>query len=134
MITREQVAEIVKALPADKLSSAYDYLRFLQHQTEFENWPYDAAPAAMVEDDAAWDERLKTDKSQRFMAQMAAEVRAEYITGQTEPLEELLDDDEAADDEVTLTTITCCADLATGPSRTGTNSSYSPARSSHITR
>jgi hypothetical protein len=99
-ITCEQVAEIVKTPPADKLSSAYDYLRYLQHQTEYENWPYDASPAAMVEDDAAWDERLKTEKSLRFFARMASQVRSEYAAGQTEPLEELLDDDEAADHEV----------------------------------
>jgi ATP-dependent exoDNAse (exonuclease V) alpha subunit len=43
------------------------------------------------------DLQLKTENSQRFLAEMAAQVRSEYSAGQTEPLEKLLDDDEAAD-------------------------------------
>ena len=92
-MTRKQVVEILKALPANKLSSAYDYLRFLQQQASMDEWPFDATPAEMAQDDAEWDALFKTDKSQSFLSLMADEAHAEYAAGQTEPLEALLNEE-----------------------------------------
>ncbi len=100
-VTREQVVEILKVLPANKLSSAYDYLQFLQQQAAMDEWPFDATPSEMAQDDAEWDALFKTEQSQSFLSVMAAEARAEYVAGQTEPLATLLNEEDIAGDEVT---------------------------------
>ena len=101
VVTRELIFEILKALPANKLSSAYDYLRFLQQQAGADDWPLDATPDEMAQDDAEWDALFKTEQSQNFLNRMAADARAEYAAGQTEPLEELLIEENIEGDEVT---------------------------------
>ncbi|MCL5996044.1 MAG: hypothetical protein M1546_08305, partial [Chloroflexi bacterium] len=96
-ISLQQVIDVLKALPASKLPSAYDYLRFLQQQAEPDNWPFDATPAEMAADDSAWDELLATEASQQFMARAVAEVRAQTAKEQTTPLVDLLDEDDKED-------------------------------------
>jgi hypothetical protein len=96
-VSYQQVVEVLKALPADKLPSAYDYLRFLQQQAELDKWPFEATPAEMAADDAEWDIVLGTDASQRLMERAAAEIREEAAAGQTLPLEDLLNEDESED-------------------------------------
>jgi hypothetical protein len=96
-VSYQQVVEVLKTLPADKLSSAYDYLRFLQQQAVLDNWPFDATPEEMAADDAEWDSLLQTEASQRWMERAAEEVRTETAAGQTLPLEDLLDEDEMED-------------------------------------
>ncbi len=96
-VSLQQVVEVLRALPADKLPSAYDYLRFLQQQAKQDTWPFDATPDEMTADDEAWDGLLKTDASQRFLESAAAEVRAEIAAGRTVPLEDLLNEDDIED-------------------------------------
>jgi hypothetical protein len=85
-VSLQQVIDVLKALPADKLASAYDYLRFLQQQAE------------MQADDAEWDSQLETGASQRFLGRAATEVRAEITAQSTTPLKDLLDEEDAKDE------------------------------------
>ena len=97
-VNLQQVIEVLRALPVDKLSSAYDYLRFLQQQTEADHWPFAATPAEMQTDDAAWEAQLATEASQRFLNGAVAKVRAEITVGETTALEDLLDEEDTEDE------------------------------------
>jgi hypothetical protein len=97
-VNLQQVIEVLKTLPADKLSSAYDYLRFLQQQSEAARWPFDASPAEMQADDDEWDNQLGAEASQRFLSHAAATVRAEITAKQTSPLIDLLDEEDMQDE------------------------------------
>jgi hypothetical protein len=104
-VSYQQVLEVLRALPAEKLPSAYDYLRFLQQQAELDKWPFDPTPAEMDADDKEWDIAFGTDASQGLMERVSSEIREEIATGQTLPLEDLLNEDDMEDtagpDEIT---------------------------------
>ena len=97
-VNLQQVIEVLKTLPVDKLPSAYDYLRFLQQQAEAALWPFEASPAEMQADDSEWDAQLETEASQRFLDHAAARVRAEITAKQTTPLTDLLDEEDTGDE------------------------------------
>ncbi len=88
MLTYHDLEVALKCVPVERLPKVYE---LILAQTE---WPFDATPAEMEADDREWDQLFATEASQKFLARMAAEVRAEIASGATEPLEQLLTEDE----------------------------------------
>ena len=87
-ITRQQVVELVMALPADRLASVYDFARFIQLH------PLGSAPAADIfgetaeeirADEEEWEQQFSASRDE--LRQMAHEAAAEYRSGKTRPLE-----------------------------------------------
>jgi len=92
MLTYSDLEAALKRVPLGQLPKMYELI--LAHA----EWPFDASPAAMAADDREWDRQFATEESQRFFERMAAEARAEIASGATEPLEQLLDEDETNDE------------------------------------
>lgn len=91
VLTYYDLEAALKRVPVERLPEVYE---FILARAE---WPFDASPAAMEADDRAWDKKFAAEESQRFFERMAAQVRAEIASGATEPLEQLLAEDEAND-------------------------------------
>ncbi len=92
MLTFYDLEAALKRVPVERLPEVYE---FILARTE---WPFDASPAEMEADDLEWDRQFATEASQKFFERMAAQVRAEIAGGATEPLEQLLAEDEANDE------------------------------------
>lgn len=87
-ITRQQVIELVMALPDDRLASIYDFARFIQSR------PLEPVPEADIFGEAADEIRADEEQwEQQFTAsrdelrQIAREAAAEYRAGKTRPME-----------------------------------------------
>ena len=87
-VTRQQVVELVMALPADRLPSVYDFACFVQSH------PLELAPSEDIFGETA--EEIDVDENlweQQFAAShadlrsMAKEAAAAYHAGQTHPME-----------------------------------------------
>ena len=89
MLTYHDLEAALKRVPVERLPEVY---RFILARAD---WPFEASPAEMEADDREWDQQFATEASQRFLAQMAVQVRAEIACGETEPLEPLLAGDKA---------------------------------------
>ncbi len=92
MLTFFDLEIALKRVPIERLPEVYEFIL-----TRVE-WPFDASPAAMEADDREWDQQFATEASQRLFERMASQVRAEIASGETEPLEQLLTEDEANDE------------------------------------
>lgn len=92
MLTYYDLEAALKRVPVERLPQVYELI--LAHA----EWPFDASPAEMEADDREWDRQFAAAASQRFLKRMAAEVRAEIADGLTEPLEQLLTEDNANND------------------------------------
>ncbi|HOU12223.1 MAG TPA: hypothetical protein PKZ84_03840 [Anaerolineae bacterium] len=86
-ITHQQVAELVMSLPPDRLSSVYDFVRFIQS--------HPLTPTATADVFGETEDELRADEEQwgqQFAAsrdelrQMAREAAAEYRAGKTKPM------------------------------------------------
>ena len=87
-ITREQLIELVQAMPAERLGSLYDYALFLQSRPLFPPGFVDvfgASPEEIADDEAAWDEQFAASGDKLLhLAEAAVE---DYRAGQTTPME-----------------------------------------------
>lgn len=88
MLTYHDLETALKRVPVERLPEVYSFILARA------DWPFDASPAEMEADDREWDELFATEASQKFLAEMAAHVRAEIARGETEPLESMLARDE----------------------------------------
>ena len=87
-ITREQVIELVKMMPAERLGSLYDFALFLQSRPIFPPRFVDVFGASVEEivaDEALWDEQFGASADKLLL--LAEEAVEEYRTGQTSPVE-----------------------------------------------
>lgn len=86
-ISQEQVIELVKTLPPERLASLYDYALFLQARTtespEFEDL-FGENIDQILATEAQWDELFERSRDQ--MHQMAKEATAEYRAGKATPM------------------------------------------------
>jgi len=79
IVTYEQVVELVKALPPDKLASLYDFARYLATRPEV-GW-LQATEAEMQAEDEAWDAAFTADPGK--LAQLADQALEAYQAGKT---------------------------------------------------
>ncbi len=87
-ITHEHVIDLVRSLPADRLSSLYDfalYLKLRRPLTSDEEDIFGESIEDILADEAWWDEQF--ERSQDQLLRLAEEAAEEYRTGQTTPLE-----------------------------------------------
>ena len=90
-VTREQVIEVVRALPEERLGSLYDYALFLQTRPQFPADFVDEFGESVEEilaDEAQWDEQFARTADK--LLRLADEATEEYHAGRTSPLD--LDD------------------------------------------
>ena len=87
-ITRDQVIELVKTMPAERLGSLYDFALFLQSRPIFPPGFVDVFGVGVEEivaDEALWDEQFSASADKLlFLAEEAVE---EYRAGRTSPVE-----------------------------------------------
>lgn len=87
-ISQEQVIELVKTLPPERLASLYDYALFLQSRTpespEFEDL-FGESIDQILADEARWEDLFERSRDQ--IHRMAREADAEYRAGKTTPME-----------------------------------------------
>ena len=87
-ITREQVIELVKTMPAERLGSLYDFALFLQSRPVFPPGFVDVFGASVEEivaDEALWDEQFAASADK--LLHLAEQAVDEYRAGQTSPME-----------------------------------------------
>jgi len=72
-VTADEVIEMVKRLPADKLAVAYDFIAFIQARADVDDWLNDSEET-MAAEDALWDAvaAQHADKRAQVEAQIAA--------------------------------------------------------------
>lgn len=87
-ITRQQVIDLVMALPTDRLISVYDFARFVQSHS------LESTPAADIfgetedeirADEERWDQQFAASREE--LRAVAREAAAEYRAGKSKPLE-----------------------------------------------
>ena len=87
-ITHQQVVDLVMTLPPDRLSSVYDFARFVQSH------PLEPTPTADIfgetadevrADEERWDEQFAASREE--LRAMAREAAAEFRAGRTKPME-----------------------------------------------
>jgi hypothetical protein len=87
-ITHQQVIELVKTLPAERLSTFYDFARFLKESsgaTAIETDLFDESIEDIAADEAWWDEQFV--QSEDTLLLLAKEAVEEYRVGKTTPLD-----------------------------------------------
>lgn len=87
-ITREQVIELVKTMPAERLGSLYDFALFLQSRPTFPPGFVDVFGASMEEivaDEALWEKQFAATADRLLL--LAEQAANEYHAGQTSPME-----------------------------------------------
>lgn len=86
-VTREDVIELVKRLPGDKLAVAYDFLAFVQARAGGD-WLNDDEDA-MAAEDALWEQARAPSfvaESQAAYSPLRAAALAEIEAGETQPM------------------------------------------------
>lgn len=86
-ITHQQVIDLVRSLPQERLQSLYDFTVFLtQYPLGFtaETDLYGESPAEIEADEARWQQQF-SDSRDRLRA-MAREAKSEYETGRAKPM------------------------------------------------
>ena len=87
-VTRQQLVELVMALPDDRLPSVYDFARFVQSH------PLELAPSEDIfgetadeihVDESLWEQQFAASRAD--LRNMAKEAPAAYHAGQTHPME-----------------------------------------------
>lgn len=88
MITHQQVADLVMTLPPERLTSVYDFVRFVQSH------PLALIPAVDMfgetedeirADEEQWEQQFTASRD--GLRKMAREAAAEYRAGKTKPME-----------------------------------------------
>ncbi len=87
-VTRQQVVELVMTLPADRLMSVYDFVRFIQShplETASSTDLFGETADEVRADEEQWAQQFAASRKElRAMARAAA---ADYRAGKTRPLE-----------------------------------------------
>lgn len=81
-ITYEQVIDLVKSLPADRLSSLYDFARYLKESAPDQDETADLfgeTPEEIEQDEAWWDAQF--ERSGDTLLRLAEEAVDEYRAG-----------------------------------------------------
>ena len=86
-ITYQQVIELVRTLPAERLSSLYDFARFLKEQLPGEAGEdiFGESEEEIAADEAWWDEQFA--QSEGTLLRLAEQAEEEYRAGETTPME-----------------------------------------------
>ncbi len=87
-VTRQQVVELVMTLPADRLVSVYDFVRFVQsHPLEAASIPdiFGETADEIHADEQQWAQQFAA--SRKDLRAMARDAVADYRAGKTRPLE-----------------------------------------------
>lgn len=87
-ITREQVIELVRVMPTERLGSLYDFALFLQSRPMFPQGFVDvfgASEEEIVADEAVWDKQFVASGDK--LLRLAEEALEAYHAGQTTPIE-----------------------------------------------
>lgn len=87
-ISVQQVVDLVKTLPPDRLVSVYDFILFIkQHPLtpQPEADIFGETPDEIRADEEQWDREYETSRDQ--LRAMAREAAAEYRAGRTKPME-----------------------------------------------
>ncbi len=80
-VTRDEVINLIRSLPEDKLESARDYLSFLYYA-------YGTSEAQMQAEDADWEGAFASNPEKHRA--LAREAQEDYLTGRTTLLTEYL--------------------------------------------
>lgn len=86
-ITHQQVIDLVKTLPNERLRSLYDFALFLKVQPAIpvaEPDIFGESEEEIRADEERWDEQFAATKNQ--LRTLAYEAAAEFRTGQTAPM------------------------------------------------
>lgn len=79
--------DIVRTLPADRITQLVDFARFLEAQSLADELALGEANLAEIEaENARWDSLLATDESQDLLEKLAGEALDEYQSGQTKTM------------------------------------------------
>ncbi len=87
-ITHEQVIDLVKTLPVERLQSLYDYTLFLKQQLldlTPETDLFGESAADIEADEEKWEEQF--DSSRERLRSLAREAADEFRAGRTQPME-----------------------------------------------
>ncbi len=86
-ITYQQVIELVRTLPAERLGSLYDYARFLKEQSSGVVVAdiFGESEEEIAADEAWWDEQFA--QSEDTLLRLAEQAEEEYRAGETTPME-----------------------------------------------
>ncbi len=87
-VTYEQVIDLVKSLPADRLSSLYDFARYLKESTPEQEETADLfgeTPEEVSQDEAWWDAQF--GRSADTLLRLAEEAVDEYKADKTTPID-----------------------------------------------
>ncbi len=87
-ITRENVIDLVRSLPADRLPSLYDFALYLKARrpvTDSDGDIFGESEEDIRADETWWDEQFARSESK--LLRLAEEAAEEYNTGHTTPME-----------------------------------------------
>ena len=85
-VTRQQVVELVMALPADRLASVYDFARYIQsHPLGAFTDIFGETAEEIGADEELWERQFEASRDE--LRSMAREAAAEYRAGKTKPME-----------------------------------------------
>lgn len=87
-ITYQQVIDLIKTLPVERLGSLYDFVLFLKWQPrapieEADIWG--ESEAEIRADEEHWNEQFAATREK--LCELASEAAAEFRSGQTKPME-----------------------------------------------
>ena len=87
-VTHQQVIELVKMLPQERLQSLYDFTVFLKQQSTSltpETDLFGESGEEIEDDEARWQEQFAA--SRESLRAMARETKEDYLAGRTKPME-----------------------------------------------
>lgn len=87
-ITHQQLIELVRTLPKERLQSLYDFTVFLKQQPVALTPETDLFGESLAEieaDEARWDEQFAGSREK--LREMAREAKAEYEAGRAKPMQ-----------------------------------------------
>ncbi len=87
-VTHQQVIELVKMLPKERLQSLYDFTVFLKQQSMAltpETDLFGESAEEIEDDEARWQEQFAA--SRESLRAMAREAKEDYLAGRTKPME-----------------------------------------------
>lgn len=87
-VTHEQVIALIKSLPAHRLSSLYDFARYLKEASPEQEEAADLfgeTPDEVARDEAWWDAQF--ERSGDTLLRLAEEAVDEYRVGTTSPID-----------------------------------------------
>lgn len=86
-ITHQQVIDLVKTLPSERLQSIYDFTLFLKQQPSTltsETDLFGESDEEIQADEERWQSKFALSRDK--LREMAREARAEYYAGRVQPL------------------------------------------------